>query len=240
MPELTVVMPAYNEEEALAGVVTAWLRALDAADVDYQLRLYDDGSRDQTLRIARDLASREARLKVIGQENRGHGPTLLRGYHEAASPWIFQTDSDGEIGTERFVELWRQRHEHDFLIGSRQGRQAPPVRRAMTAVAHWMTRGFQLRLQGERIQDTNIPFRLMRRERLLPLLSYVPPQTFAPNVALSGLAIAEGLRIFQLPVPSQERAGGVPSLRQLNLLRAAVRSWRETAAIAWRYRRSAP
>lgn len=237
-------MPAYNEEEAIEGVVTDWMHKLDALAIDYQLRLYDDGSRDRTLTIAQHLASTIDRLLVIGHSNRGHGPTILRGYHEAKSEWIFQTDSDGEIGSEPFAELWHHRQDFDLLLGVRQGRQAPWVRRLMTATARGTTRlllgprtGGRPQMPGEVIRDANVPYRLMRRERLVPLLGLIPPDTFAPNVAISGLAMAAGLRIHQHPVPSLLRAGGQPSLRHTKLLRAAARSWFETAAIAWHFYR---
>ncbi len=233
-PELTVVMPAYNEEEAIEGVVTDWLQTLDELAIDYQLWIYDDGSRDRTLEISKRLAATADRLQVIGQSNLGHGPTVLRGYHEAKSDWVFQIDSDGEIGSEAFTELWSRRQDFDFLLGARQGRQAPWPRRAMTAVACWTTRWFQKPpWRKTTIRDANVPYRLMRREPLLPLLGYIRPDTFAPNVALSGLAAGTGLRICEMPVASRERAGGQPSLRPSALLPAAVRSLLQTATAAW-------
>ena len=105
----------------------------------------------------------------------------------------------------------------------------------MTAVARWTVRlGF-----GRAPYDVNAPFRLMRRELLLPLLDAIPEDTFAPNVALSGLAAASGQRIFEHPVLHRDRAGGETSLGRRALWRAARRSLGETLAIArrWRARR---
>ncbi len=231
-PELTVVMPAYNEEEAITGVVTAWVSELDRLAIDYRLRVYDDGSRDQTLAILRHLEAEMPRLRVTGQPNAGHGPTVLRAYGEAESEWIFQTDSDGELSAQDFAPLWRRRHDYDLLVGRRQSRGAPLPRRIMTLAARWTVRlGF-----GQTVHDVNVPYRLMRRERLLPLLTSLPANTFAPNVALSGLAAAAGLRLYERPVTNRPRAGGQTSLNRRALLRAARRSLTETVAAAWRFR----
>ncbi len=234
-PELTVVMPVYNEEAAIRATLEAWVRELERLDIDYELRLYDDGSRDRTPERLDQLAAHSERIRVIHQPNAGHGPTILRGYLETRGEWIFQTDSDGEIGPEGFATLWRHRRDFDFLLGFRQGRKASLARRLMTAGARGAIRlRFGRTAEGKTVQDVNTPFRLMRREPLLPLLEQVPTTTFAPNVALSGLAAAHGLRIFETPVRSRERAGGETSLQRFKLLRAALQSMSETVAIARR------
>ena len=229
---LTVILPVYNEAAVIRQTVESWVDSLRRLDVGYELRAYDDGSKDRSGEILDQMTASIAGLRVIHQPNAGHGPTVLRGYREAKSEWIFQTDSDGEIGPEGFTTLWQHRHDFDFLVGFRRGRHAPLARRWMSTGARWTIRlGF-----GQTIRDANIPYRLMRRERLMPLLAYVPPSTFAPNIALSGLAAADGLRIFESPVDSRQRAGGQTSLQRLQLLRAAYRSFVETAALAWRFR----
>ena len=231
-PELSVIMPAYNEEATIAQTVESWAGDFARLAIACELRVYDDGSTDATGAQLEALRGSLPNLIVVHQRNRGHGPTVLRGYREARSRWIFQTDSDGEINPGGFVDLWRRRHDFDFLMGFRQGRRAPPARRLVTAGARWAIRlAF-----GANVRDANIPFRLMRRDRLVPLLAAVPASTFAPNVALVGLAAATGARLFEAPVSSRERAGGRSSLLRLKLLRAACRSALETAGIAWRFR----
>ncbi|MEM7355210.1 MAG: glycosyltransferase family 2 protein [Acidobacteriota bacterium] len=229
---LTVVLPVYNEASAIRRTLESWLDALEELGIDFQLCAYDDGSTDRTGEVLDTLAESNARLRIIHQANAGHGPTILRAYREATGDWIFQADSDGEIGPEALATLWRQRHDFDFLVGFRQGRQASFARQLMTAGARWAVRlGF-----GKTIRDVNIPYRLMRRDRLMPLLAHLPPETFAPNVALSGLAAATGLRVYESPVKSRPRAGGETSLQRLKLLQAAYRSLVETVGVAWRFR----
>jgi dolichol-phosphate mannosyltransferase len=231
-PQLTVVMPVYNEEAAVAPVVSGWLAELDRLALDYRLAVYDDGSRDGTAAILEGLAARHPRLGVAHHANRGHGPSILRGYREARGEWVFQVDGDGEMAESGFEALWARREGYDLLIGHRLDRQAPPLRRVVTGVSRLAVRV----LFGAGIRDVNAPYRLIRRAALERLLAELPGEPFAPNVILAGLAVRAGLRIGEWPVACGARRGGKGSLNRRALLRGAVRSFRETVTAARRRR----
>jgi glycosyltransferase involved in cell wall biosynthesis len=228
-PALTVVMPVYNEEAAIGDVVRAWAAELDRLSIDYELRVYDDGSRDSTTPVLEELSNELPRLLVTRHSNRGHGPTILRGYREARGEWVFQTDSDGEMEPDSFGRLWAERERHDFLFGIRAGRVWTAPRWVMTRVSRLAVRA----LFGKGVADVNTPYRLMRRERLAQLLVGLPDDLFAPNVILSGLAVRRGLRIWETPVPHQGRRHGGGSLVTFRkLIKPASRSLRQTLAAA--------
>ena len=227
-PTLTVVMPAYNEAGAIREVVTGWDCQLAALGVPYEIRVYDDGSRDGTGDLLAALARERPALTAVRQPNRGHGPTILRGYREARGDWVFQTDSDGEMGPESFPLVWERRHEADLVLGYRAGRAAPPARRLVTAVARWTVR----LCFGAGVRDANAPYRLYRRAALERLLAAVSPDAFAPNVILTGLACRAGLRIVEVPVPYRSRRTGASSIARLKLLRAAALSFLQTVRVA--------
>ena len=229
-PELTVVIPVYNEEDAIAGVLGEWLAELERIGVDCRLSVYDDGSRDGTARILAGLAERDPRIRVVSQANRGHGPTILRGYREARTPWIFQVDSDGEMAAAHFAALWRERERYDFLVGDRQDRESVFVRRMVSAGS----RAAVHLLVGNGVRDVNSPYRLMRRETLARLLDLVPEDAFAPNTLLAGLAGRARLRILEVPVPHQGRRSGRGSLNARRLLAGVARSLRDTVTTAVR------
>jgi dolichol-phosphate mannosyltransferase len=232
-PQLTVVIPVYNEQDAIPSVLAEWTLELERLGVDYRLAVYDDGSRDGTPRILAELAERDPRIGVAVQPNRGHGPTILRGYREAGSPWIFQVDSDGEMASSHFAALWRERDRYDFLVGDREDRESPLVRRLVSAgsraAVHLMI--------GNGVRDVNSPYRLMRRETLVRLLDLVPEDAFAPNTLLSGLAARARLRILEVPVPHEGRRSGRGSLNARRLLAGVTRSFADTVATAVRVRR---
>src|ERR1041385_713858 len=106
-------MPVYNEELGIADVVTAWIAMLNRLGVTYEFLLYNDGSKDGTGAKLDSLAARDPHVRVTHHTNRGHGPTVLRGYREARGEWVFQADSDDEIPAEAFEAVWRAREGRD-------------------------------------------------------------------------------------------------------------------------------
>lgn len=223
-------MPVFNEAALVGGVLRAWVAELDRLAIDFEIRAYDDGSADATWEILRQMSDDEPRIRPLRQSNRGHGPTVLRGYREASAEWVFQVDSDGELPCDDFAQLWARRRDYDLLLGWRRNRRAGGDRRLVTAVARTGVRW----LFGGAIRDVNVPFRLIRRPALQRLLVDVPAAAFAPNVLLSGLAVRSGLRIGQFPVDDRVRAAGSGSLNSLRLLRGAARSFVELVGVALR------
>lgn len=211
-------MPVYNEEAAIGRVVQEWTGELDRLGIDYELCLYDDGSRDGTAVALRSMAG--PRVVVRSHSNRGHGPTILRGYGEARGQWVFQTDSDGELPAAGFEPLWLQRERYDLLVGRRIGRRQSFGRLLLTVgsrtIIAWAF--------GRGVHDVNSPYRLMRgswlRDRVLP---FIPPRTAVPNIAVCGIASRSGARILETDVPYLPRPLGGSSI---HLIRAAQLAWR--------------
>lgn len=226
--ELTVVMPVFNEQEAIGQVLTSWSEQLEALGIDYEIRVFDDGSKDATLQVITEAAERNPRIIARSHTNCGHGPTIYRGYSEAEGEWVFQTDSDDEMKPGSFPLLWNSRANADFLIGYRQNRVSPLPRQIITLIS----RVTVYLLFGLGMRDVNSPYRLIRREHLHRMLKRIPSQTFAPNVSLSGLAIREKLRILQFPVPHEGRKTGTVSIMKWKLWKVAFQSFMETVRIA--------
>lgn len=214
-PQLTVVVPAFNEADSLPTLLREWQEVLGG--LDFEFRLYDDGSTDATGEVLRDLQGRFPRLVVTRQTNRGHGPTVLRGYKEADGIWILQVDADGEISPDQFSKLWEVRDSFDLVLGYRVGRKSPLGRRLLTL----LTRTTIRTLFGKRLRDVNTPFRLMRQSEFRPLLEALPTDCLTPNVLLCGLAARRGLRIHEVPVVHRGRAIGGSTLGSLRVWRFA-------------------
>ena len=234
--DLCAVVPVYNEEGAIAAVLGKWCAMFDGLGIRYRIRACNDGSEDATGAILRAFAAeRPDAVTAVDQPNAGHGPTILRGYREAAeeAEWVFQTDSDDEMGPEAFPELWKRRAGFDFLLGRRAGRSQPLPRKIVSAVSRAAVRVFYGR---GGVWDVNSPYRLMRADAFRGFYRAIPEGTFAPNVILSGLAARHGLRCLEMPVPQRDRTTGEVSLRKRKLLKAAARSFAQTVAFAFRDR----
>lgn len=228
---LCVVMPVYNEQEAIGPVLEKWDAALKALGIDYEIRPYNDGSRDASLAVMRQTARRLGpQICVRDKANGGHGHTILTGYREAAADgfdWIFQIDSDDEMGPEKFGELWSRRNGYDFLIGIRDGRKQALPRKIVSFVSRLCVRIFY----GKSVWDVNAPYRLMRVAAFKDWYGRIPLTTFAPNVILSGLAARGSLRCFETRVPQHDRTTGEVSIKKWKLLKAAARSFAQTIVV---------
>ena len=229
---LCVVMPVYNEEAAIGGVLRKWTHVLDELGVDYLIRPYNDGSKDGSLSALKEASLRHPRIDVRDKPNGGHGNTILTGYRDAVADgfdWVFQIDSDDEMGPEGFGALWAKRDDYDFLVGIRDGRKQPLVRKIISFVSRLCVRVFY----GKGIWDVNTPYRLMRVAAFAPFYQKIPVSTFAPNVILSGLAARHRLRMFELPVAQHNRTTGEVSIRKWRLAKAAMKSFVQTMAFAF-------
>lgn len=231
--KLCVVMPVYNEQEAIGGVLEKWDVALKAIGIDYEIRPYNDGSSDGSLAVMRETAERLGAICVKDKPNGGHGNTILTGYREAAADgfdWIFQIDSDDEMGPERFGELWERRNDYDFLVGIRDGRVQALPRKVISFVSRLCVKLFY----GKSVWDVNTPYRLMRVSVFREFYERIPLTTFAPNVILSGLAARRKLRSFEIRVPQHDRTTGEVSIKKWKLFKAAAKSFWQTISLSFK------
>ncbi len=232
---LSIVMPVYNEEEIIATVVKDWHDTLTELGIDFEIRCYNDGSKDGTAQILATLATTYPHLVVINKPNTGHGPTILRGYKESeASDWIFQIDSDNEIRADQFARFWELRDDFDFLLGGRNHGDFPVSRQFISYIAWLVVRlGF-----GSKLVDVNSPFRLFRSEAVSPLIQRIPADTFAPNVLITGMVGSGRLRWKEMPVENRFRETGTVSIKHFKLFKVALRSFNESISFVLRNRRS--
>ena len=229
---LCVVMPVYNEEAVVGIVLEKWHAALTDLGIDFVIRPYNDGSKDGSLTVMQGAAQRlGARIEVRDKPNGGHGNTILTGYREASADgfdWVFQIDSDDEIGPEQFGEFWVHRIDNDYLVGIRQNEHRAFSRRVLSGLSRLCVRMFY----GRGVRDVNCPFRLMRVAAFKDFYTKIRLNTFAPNVILSGLAARHKLRCFEAPVSRHDRKTGECSIKKWKLLKAALKSFWQTAAFA--------
>jgi len=226
MQELTVIMPVYNEDEVISQVLTEWMKELRRLEIDFELCIYNDGSTDDTLEMIRKLEKTNEEIEVIDKSNSGHGSTILQGYQQSKGDWIFQTDSDNEIKPDQFKKVWMQRNNGDFIIGIRTNRESPITRKIVSFISRWSI----WLLYGKGISDVNCPYRLFKKEKFEKSFNRIPPDTFAPNVILSGIACHEKMNIIEVPVMFSARSNGKVSvnLQKWNLLKVAVKCWWQT------------
>jgi dolichol-phosphate mannosyltransferase len=227
--DLAVVIPVYNEEKNINECIDSWIKVLSGLGANYALIILNDGSWDETERVLSELSYQQS-IHIIHKKNEGHGPTILRGYVEAVetADWVLQVDSDNEIPADAFPSLWASRHGQDAVIGYRSEREQSFIRSIISKTARATVRI----LYDCRIQDVNIPYRLIRSDVLALIIARIPRKTFAPNIVISGALTQTGSVVTELPVPFVPRTHGVPSLNDFSALKSSIRSFIEIARLA--------
>ena len=232
MNDVAVVMPVYNEAECICDVLDDWTKELDRIAITYRLIVLNDGSKDNTAEVL--LKYRDnPHIQIINKKNSGHGPTILQGYGMAVqdAQWVFQVDSDNEIKAGQFKKLWTERENYGAVIGVRDGRQQPLSRKIISAVSRLVVRVFY----GPGVTDVNCPFRLMRAEVLKQIMQKIPPDTFAPNVAVSGFLALRKESVLNKTIPHVNRQTGEVSIKKWKLLKAAIKSFAQVIKIRYQH-----
>jgi dolichol-phosphate mannosyltransferase len=225
----SIVMPAYNEEACIEQVVKMWTSFLDQSfpNQNTKLIVINDGSKDKTADILNGLAPKISNLLVVNQTNGGHGNAVVNGYRKAVelnSEWVFQTDSDDQFITEDVMKLWAKRNESNFVMGHREVRYDAFARLIITRILKYTI----FFAYGTYLNDSNIPFRLIKGGYLQKLLSQLPnPEPFAPNIFLAVMAKKAGENTFDIPIVHKERLTGEVSILRWKLLQVCIQSFKE-------------
>jgi glycosyltransferase involved in cell wall biosynthesis len=206
MEILSVVIPAYNEEDGIASIVERVLgtrQALGAAGAKLELIVVDDGSRDQTAEIA---AQYPEVCLVKHRTNHGYGAALKTGFAQARGGWLGFLDADGTYPPEHFPALLAAAQEQaaDLVIGSRMtgtDSQMPLSRR----VGNLFFAALVSLIGNRRISDSASGMRIIRREALRRLYPLPDGLNFTP--VMSTRAIHESLKMVEVPIPYAERLG---------------------------------
>ncbi|MBN1657052.1 MAG: glycosyltransferase family 2 protein [Anaerolineae bacterium] len=206
METLSVVIPAYNEEDGIAEIaerVTAIRPLLRAQDVALEVIVVDDGSRDKTAEIA--ACCPEVRL-IQHQTNYGYGAALKTGFAHAQGEWLGFLDADGTYPPEHFPALLQAGREQDadLVIGSRMAgadSQMPLSRR----IGNIFFAVLVSLIGNRRISDSASGMRVLRRDALPHLYPLPDGLNFTP--VMSTRAIHEDLKMVELPIPYAERVG---------------------------------
>jgi len=221
---LVIVIPVYNEAEAIPTVIQEWKATLDSLEISYQFLLLNDGSRDTTLEVLHGMERGDpGRIVVVDKPNAGHGRTCRLGYSAAveapAVEWVFQIDSDGQCNPAYFPELWAKRAEADCVFG-RRVRRDDGFARMMTSKICKLGASF---MGGRNLGDPNVPYRLMRRETLAAALQKIPASFDIHNVALTYvLKRMPTVRWSYVPIVFRDRQGGSNSINLFNVVHYGI------------------
>jgi len=185
METLYVVMPAYNEEANIEGVVESWYPILEDKGEASKLVIADVGSKDRTHEILLNLKNTKyPKLEILENDNQYHGPKVIALYDYAVkngADYVFQTDSDGQTNPAEFDEFWKMRHEYDGIFGHRTVRGDGQDRAFVEKVVCFLLKVYF----GVSVPDANAPFRLMKCDVVKKYLYKMESDYNLPNIMMT-------------------------------------------------------
>lgn len=201
---VTIVVPVYNEERGVAGVIER-LSKLDVGAPVFIVAI-NDGSKDRTGEVLAELAPRVANLKVVTHRvNQGYGAALKTGFMHARTEVVAITDADGTYPEDKIKDLLACIDDGaEMAVGARRGEDVniPLVRRP----AKFVLRKLASFLAGTDIPDLNSGLRAFRRELVMKYRAILP-QGFSFTTTITLAALTNGHRVEYVDVSYAKRYG---------------------------------
>lgn len=158
---VSIFFPCYNEQDNVARTVEQALAVLEELGTDFEVIIVDDGSTDDTGRIADEIAAQNSKIKVIHHRtNLGYGAALQSGFKAAAKKLVFYTDGDGQFDINEMPPLLPLIDQYDIVSCYRLNRQDNLIRK----INGWCWTKLVCLLFGMRIRDIDCAFKLYKRE----------------------------------------------------------------------------
>ena len=200
---LSVVIPAYNEEERLPQSLAAVLGFLKKQSYGSEIIVSDDGSQDRTVELAKEILKEFPHQVLVTLQNRGKGHAVRQGVLAAKGDYILFTDADLSTPIEEVSKfLACLEKDQDVVIGSRALPDSQ-VKIRQNFFRETMGKVFNLiaqRFAFKGVHDSQCGFKCFRREAAHKLFSLQKLDGFSFDVEIVYLAQKLGFRLLELPV----------------------------------------
>ncbi|MEJ2649930.1 MAG: glycosyltransferase family 2 protein [Sedimentisphaerales bacterium] len=158
---LSIFFPCYNEQENVTRTIKQALEVLDKLGLDFEIIIVDDGSSDETGKIADEISRGDTRIKVVHHPgNLGYGAALQSGFKAASKEYVFYTDGDGQFDLKELPPLLPLMKEYDIVSCYRINRRDPLIRK----INAWCWTKLVCTLFNMKIRDIDCAFKLYKRE----------------------------------------------------------------------------
>lgn len=221
MTRLSVVIPAYNEADAIRAVVLRLREVLVEAAIEFEVLVVVDGATDATAAEAREAGA----TVVEHPQNMGYGRSLKTGILAAKYDLVAITDADGTYPVERIPELARLSERFSMVVGARTGAfyQGSKIKR----MGRFVFRHLSQFAAGQKIPDINSGLRVFRRQDIVPFFPVISAG-FSFTTTSTLVYLLNDYFVHYVPVDYHRRAGTSKvrhlrdSLRALQIIVEAI------------------
>lgn len=215
--DLTVVIPALNEREALPGLIGEINDACGGIEpaIEWEVLVIDDGSTDLTFEMVEELAADDERLRAIRlRRNFGKSSALAVGFGATGAGTVITIDGDGQDDPADIPLLLSELDQgFDLVSGWKRDRQDPASRRAASKAFNWFT----TKATGVHMHDMNCGFKAYRGDCARSIDVYGEMHRFIP-----ALAVQQGWKVTEVPVNHRAREFGKSRFGLERYLRGAL------------------
>lgn len=200
--EISIIVPLYNEEESVTPLYEAIVAAVDPLNMSYEILFVDDGSPDNTFAIAKQLAAKDTRLKVVKfRKNYGQTPAMAAGIDNAQGDILITMDGDLQNDPSDIPHFIEEIHAgNDIVVGWRHKRKDKLITRKIPSViANWLIG----KVTGVPIKDNGCSLKAYRSQVIKNVPLYSEMHRFIP--AMTSLA---GSKVSEIKVKHHARQFG--------------------------------
>ena len=199
--ELSIVIPAYNEEKGIEKVLEELKKVLDKIKKPYEIIVVDDGSTDNTAKIVK-----EKKDVILFQHpiNKGYGAALKTGIKKANGEYILIIDADGTYPNKEIPKLLEHIDQYDMIVGARTGENVniqlyrKPAKLFLTKLANYLV--------GTKIPDLNSGMRIFRKKDVEKYV-HILPSGFSFTTTITLAYLSNDYLVKYVPIDYHERHG---------------------------------
>lgn len=201
MASISIILPAYNEEESIAKTIKEIKSAISKSSHKTELIAVNDGSTDKTKAILSGIKG----IRVIeNSANKGYGSSLKSAIRESESDYILIIDADGTYPADNIPALLGKLKDNDMVVGARTGKRVtiPFFRKP----AKWFLKHFAQYLTKTKIPDLNSGLRVFKRDIALKYINLFP-DGFSFTTTLTMICLTNSYKVEYVPINYYERKG---------------------------------
>jgi dolichyl-phosphate beta-glucosyltransferase len=231
VPDLSIVIPAFNELRRLPATLRKIYAWLDAKGLRAEVLVVDDGSNDgMPDAVRKEFGAREGFAVLSYGGNRGKGMAVRHGFLHATGDRVLMTDADLSTPIEELekLELAMAERRADVAIGSRALGQVVVAQRGVRSFAGKIFNKLMRGILFLPFHDTQCGFKLFRREACRPVFEAMRVERFSFDVEMIFLALRAGLVVVEVPV----RWYNDPETK-VRFLRDSSRMFADVCRIRW-------
>jgi glycosyltransferase involved in cell wall biosynthesis len=198
MKEITVIIPAYNEEKAIGETIEKLLPV--AQKNSWKILIVNDGSTDATQKEIEKFSS----VKIVNHKvNRGYGASLKSGLSEATTELVAFYDADGQHNPQELEKLWNAWNDQDMIVGQRSKGSHFSISRAP---GKWVLSKVANFLAGKKIPDLNSGLRIVKRETIKSYIQLFP-DGFSFSTTSTIAFLGDRKQVDYIPIQTSKRIG---------------------------------